>query len=186
MSRTTVAFVRHGRTEWNRVGRLQGSSDIPLDDVGREQARTAARLLADETWSALVTSPLHRARQTAAVLGTTLGLDDAEVCDLLVERTYGLAEGLTREQALRQWPDGEFPGQEALTTVAARGRAALDAVGRRHSGGRVVVVAHGALIRAVLSNLSDAAVPRILNGGVATVTGRPGDWTVEGINIVRR
>lgn len=182
---TTVAFVRHGRTEWNRTGRLQGSSDVPLDDVGREQARGVARTLGSPPWTALVTSPLRRARQTAAIVGAGLGLPPAHVCAGLAERTYGQAEGLTREQALRRWPDGEFPGQETLDSVAARGAAALDALGRRHAAGRIVVVAHGALIRAALAEATGTPVPRILNGSVTVVHGRPGAWVLSDVNIVR-
>lgn len=182
---TTVALVRHGRTEWNLGGRLQGSSDVPLDEVGRDQARAAGRLLAAETWTGLVASPLRRAGETAEIVAAHLGLGAPHLCELLVERTYGIAEGLTREQAERQWPDGEFPGIESLAAVAARGRAALESVRDRHPGGRVVVVAHGALIRATAEALTGQPVPRILNGAVTTVTAHADAWTLGEVNLVR-
>ncbi|MGF7119941.1 MULTISPECIES: histidine phosphatase family protein [unclassified Rhodococcus (in: high G+C Gram-positive bacteria)] len=184
MSGTAVALVRHGRTDWNRTDRLQGSSNVPLDDVGRQQARSAARVLGADGWGAILASPLRRAAETAAIIGLELGLGRAETSELLVERTYGLAEGLTREQALRAWPDGVFPGQESTESLTARGLSALDAIARTQRGEPVIVVAHGALIRATLTALMPAPAPRILNGSVTTLAHTEGRWAVREINLV--
>ncbi|QSE95125.1 histidine phosphatase family protein [Rhodococcus pseudokoreensis] len=166
---TRSALVRHGRTDWNRRGLLQGHSDIPLDDVGRGQARDTARMLRDDAWDTVVTSPLSRAVDTGRIIAEHLGIDVTGMHSDFVERSYGAAEGMTREDAERRWPDGAFPDLEPLEAVSARGRRAIDAIARTHPGGRVVVITHGALIRAVLGDLSATAVPRIVNGAVCEI-----------------
>ena len=71
----TFAFIRHGQTDWNRDDKLQGSSDIPLNAQGREQAHEAAGILADGGWEVVVSSPLQRARETAKIIAHDLGLE---------------------------------------------------------------------------------------------------------------
>ncbi|MET0318796.1 MAG: histidine phosphatase family protein, partial [Rhodococcus fascians] len=71
---TFLALVRHGETDWNLHGRLQGSSDIPLNDTGRAQAREAVYELSDHSWDLLVSSPLSRAAETADIIGSHLGI----------------------------------------------------------------------------------------------------------------
>ena len=65
---TTIGFVRHGVTAWNKEGRAQGSSDIPLDDEGIEMAEHVAKRLAEEQWDVIYTSPLIRAKKTAEII----------------------------------------------------------------------------------------------------------------------
>jgi broad specificity phosphatase PhoE len=110
-----------------------------------------------------------------------LGIAVAGTIPDLVERTYGAAEGLTRTDAEQRWPGGDFPGLESLTAVTARGLRALDLIVGMHPGCRVVVVAHGALIRAVLDRLSPTPAPRILNGAVSELEWS-GRWTVRAVN----
>lgn len=180
---TRLALVRHGRTDWNRRGLLQGGTDIPLDAVGREQARDAARMLADDEWDTVVTSPLSRALGTGRIIAAHLGIGVAGTVPELVERRYGAAEGLTREDAETRWSTGDFPGMESLGSVSSRGRRALDTLVSMHPGCRIVVVAHGALLRAVLDDLTAVPVPRIVNGAISEVewTGR---WHVRSVNRV--
>ena len=70
-----AAFIRHGQTDWNREGLLQGSSDIPLNDTGRAQARDALMTLRSMPWDVVVSSPLRRARETAQIIADALGLE---------------------------------------------------------------------------------------------------------------
>lgn len=181
MSGSTLALVRHGRTEWNRLGLLQGRSDIPLDEVGQEQARAVAAMLADEEWDTVITSTAARAVGTGRIIAAHLGVSTATPVPALVERSYGAAEGLSRAHAEARWPDGHYPGLESLAAVAARGRRALDSIAAAHPSCRIVVVAHGALIRAVLADLSGAPVPRILNGAVSEIEWSHG-WAVRSVN----
>src|ERR1041384_7698678 len=83
-------LVRHGETEWNAIGRLQGHTDIPLNARGREQAIAIARDLANEGIGAVITSDLARARETGAIVCEQLGLAPPRVLPLLRERAFGV------------------------------------------------------------------------------------------------
>jgi probable phosphoglycerate mutase len=151
---TVFALVRHGETDWNRERRIQGSTDIPLNDTGREQARATGALLASRRWTALVASPLSRAAETARVIGVHVGLAEPELEPRLVERDYGQAEGLTGAEIDVKFPDGaDVPGREAREAVAERAVAALHDLAAMHPGEAVIVVAHGGVIRSVLESV---------------------------------
>jgi probable phosphoglycerate mutase len=106
MGRQVVVW-RHGRTEWNLAGRFQGQSDVPLDEVGREQARRAARILAALGPAAIVSSDLTRASTTADALARLTGHQVA--LDPGLRETYlGSWQGLTRQEV-----DDRYPGEEA-------------------------------------------------------------------------
>jgi probable phosphoglycerate mutase len=151
---TVFALVRHGETDWNRERRIQGSTDIPLNDTGREQARATGAVLASRRWTALVASPLSRAAETARIIGAHVGLSEPELEPRLVERDYGAAEGLTGTEIDTRYPDGaEVPGREPREAVAVRAVDALHDLAARHPGEAVIVVAHGGVIRSVLESV---------------------------------
>jgi probable phosphoglycerate mutase len=151
---TVFALVRHGETDWNRERRIQGSTDIPLNDTGREQARATGVLLANRRWTALVASPLSRAAETARLIGEHVGLSEPELEPRLVERDYGAAEGLTGTEIDALYPDGaDVPGREPREAVAVRAVDALHDLAARHPGEAVIVVAHGGVIRSVLESV---------------------------------
>jgi probable phosphoglycerate mutase len=152
MTLTTFALVRHGQTDWNAQRRLQGSTDIPLNDVGRGQARDAVAVLSGYEWDAIVSSPLSRAAETADLIAAGLGLSVARRVPELIERSFGPAEGLQggpELDALRI--PGGFRGAESEDEAACRGLASLEALAKEFRGRRVLVVAHGTLIRVSLS-----------------------------------
>ncbi|MGZ3305814.1 MAG: histidine phosphatase family protein [Asticcacaulis sp.] len=93
--------LRHGQTDWNLQARLQGSTDIPLNDTGREQARQAAELLHGLGITRIVSSPLSRALETARIVGERLGLAP-DIDGRLIERNFGLFEGLTLDEVRRE------------------------------------------------------------------------------------
>ncbi|WOQ17872.1 histidine phosphatase family protein [Raineyella sp. W15-4] len=109
-TRARLLLIRHGQTEWNRTGRMQGRSDIPLNDSGREQVEVRAeqlRATLPGAWDyhTIVSSPLVRARQSARIIAGVLGLDLLDdPCAGLVERNYGSAEGLTAPEVFEAWP----------------------------------------------------------------------------------
>ena len=179
----TFAFIRHGQTDWNRDDKLQGSSDIPLNDAGREQAHEAARALAAAgTWHAVVSSPLSRARETARIIAADLGLELGPSYPDLVERDYGALEGTSSSAAVAAHPQRDYPGAETLDDVAARGRRAVDAIADAYGEQQVVVVAHGTLIRYTLAALAGHPIAGILNGTVSTAERVDGRWTVLTVN----
>jgi probable phosphoglycerate mutase len=163
---TLIYLVRHGETDWNRERRIQGSTDIPLNDTGREQATTTGRLLATRAWDGVYASPLSRAYETGAIIARELGLPEPGVVPDLVERNYGLAEGLTGDEIDERFPH-DVPGRETRDEVAARALPALVTLAEQHPGESIVVVSHGGLIRTVLTEVAGAAhTEPIRNGSV--------------------
>lgn len=184
MTLTTFALVRHGQTDWNAERRLQGSTDIPLNDVGRGQARDAVAALSGYEWDAVVSSPLGRAAETANIIAAGLGLRvDRRIAEL-TERSFGPAEGLQAGpelEALRI--PGGFRGAESDDDAAARGLAALEALAGEFSGRRVLVIAHGTLIRLSLSRALGRTIQSIDNAVLNLVHHHPVDgWELEYLN----
>jgi uncharacterized phosphatase len=169
-SATTIVLVRHGETDWNRDGRIQGSTDIPMNDRGRRQARATAERLASTRWDAVVTSPLSRSAETAAIIARRLGLGEPGLHPALAERRHGVLEGLTREERRRLEAEAvPIDGLESRVSVVSRAVPALLAVAGRHPGGAVVAVTHGGVIQSVLLHLWErAALPSgsVANGSV--------------------
>ncbi len=152
-----VILWRHGRTEWNVAGRVQGQSDIPLDEVGIQQAKEAGARLASLKPARIVSSDLQRAAATAAELGVLAGVEP-ELDERFRELNFGAREGLTWKQAWQQfpeemqaWVDGNehvMPGAETYAQAGSRFSEALHSeLPNLHSGETLVVVAHGAVLR---------------------------------------
>ncbi|MDH6236325.1 histidine phosphatase family protein [Cryobacterium sp. CG_9.6] len=178
-----LALVRHGQTAWNHTGRLQGSSDIPLNDTGRADALGAAEALAHGGWETVVSSPLIRASETADIIAQRLGIRRWGNFPQLAERSFGSAEGLTSGEAAQRWPAAGIsdiaadaiglrfpthgvPGVESIESVRTRGLAAIAQIARESGDRPTVVVCHGTLMRVVLSALAGFEVPRVANGAV--------------------
>lgn len=164
-------LVRHGETNWNRARMIQGRTDIPLNDVGRSQARATGRLLARRRWDRVVSSPLSRASETAEIIATELRLPAPEIHDALIERNYGDAEGLTDQDLKIRFPDhATVPGREDRDEVAARVLPTLIAIADAHPGESIILVSHGGVIRTVLNEIGPADSPhhssRIPNGSI--------------------
>ncbi len=153
-----IAFVRHGESEHNEQGRLGGLLDAPLTDRGRGQALDLARALGAEGPAAVLASPLARARDTAAAIADTAGLD-VELDDRLVELDYGEWDGWPVADVpasdWRRWrddPDFAPPGGESLRTVRARVVAfCQEQLDREADDGLVVAVSHMSPIKAALA-----------------------------------
>jgi uncharacterized phosphatase len=161
-------LVRHGETDWNLQRRIQGATDIPLNDTGREQARRAGGLLSRRNWDAVVASPLSRAHETASIIASELGLPAPTTDERLVERHYGDAEGLEVSEVDRRYPGTtHVPGREERENVAKRALEALIEIGEANRGKAVIVVSHGGLIRSVLNSVDPRTKhPAITNGSI--------------------
>lgn len=178
-----LSLIRHGQTDWNAADRMQGTSDIPLNDVGREQARTAVEVLRGSQWDVIVSSPLKRARETAQIIADGLDLELGRSYDLLIERAYGEGEGLTKEELEQKWPNSPtYPGLESLDSVVERGIAALDQVSADYENKKVIVVCHGTIIRYTLSKLAGRDFDHILNGSISTIERVSNRWAVHTVN----
>lgn len=178
----TYAFIRHGQTDWNRDGLFQGSSDIPLNDLGRQQAVDAAAILSGTAWTAIVSSGLLRARETAQIIASRLEIELGPAYTELAERDYGSLEGTSAADALIRWPSREYPGAESVASVVARGRAGLASVAADFPGQDVVIVCHGTIIRYTLAALAGRPLDGIVNGSISTFRLENGRWDVLTVN----
>ncbi len=156
---TRLLLVRHGETDWNAGGRLQGQTDRPLSEFGRRQARELAEKLAGEQIDAVYASDLSRARETAETIGARLGLPVALDPDLR-EKDWGTWEGLSAVERDRV----EFVG-ESTEAHGERTLRALRRIADRHPGGHVLVVTHGGSIRRVQAAALGLALPVLENCG---------------------
>lgn len=142
-----VWVLRHGATEWSMNGRHTGTTDLPLTDAGRDQARSVGRILDGRRFARVLVSPLSRAVETCRLAGYG---DQAEITDDLREFDYGDYEGLTTPQIRESVPGWTVwtqpcPGGETLADVATRvDRVIADA---RAADGPVALFAHGHLLR---------------------------------------
>lgn len=181
---TTIILVRHGETDWNRDRRIQGRTDIPLNEAGRDQARTAADALREQLGGiapVVVSSDLSRAAETASIIADGLGVEVSRTYPELRERAYGDAEGVSTSEFFARWGDwytAEVPGAESRDDLRERALTALQRVvrdARRESAPAsptVVIVAHGALIREVIMHATAGELPpvgeRLANGASFT------------------
>ena len=183
MTETTLGLLRHGQTDWNIDLRLQGSTDIPLNETGKAQALTAAAHLHPESWDVILTSPLSRARDTAAIVAQALGMQVVIVPEL-IERSFGTAEGMDHA-SWRKLYESHVPieGLESLEDLKARTLLLLDLIANEYSGQRVLAVSHGAFIRKVLNIVSEGELPRegerLSNASLNRFMHADGIWTIS-------
>lgn len=158
---TRLLLLRHGLTGWNAERRWQGWADAPLSDVGREQARAAVPALRALGFTAVVTSDLGRARETAEIVAEGLGLGPVEVEVGIRERDVGAWSGLTTDEIEARWPGmieawragelAQLPDGEG--DIMSRVEPALERILVLHPGGTVLAVTHGGVIRSVERHL---------------------------------
>ncbi|PPF85536.1 histidine phosphatase family protein [Subtercola sp. Z020] len=184
---TRLALVRHGQTDWNLAKRIQGSTDIPLNDTGRAEARETAATLVGEHFDEVLTSPLSRARETAEIIAAALGLPQPTVDAELVERRYGDAEGMDYRELHERFPSHiVVPGRETHREVQDRVRAALIRIAESRPGESLVVVCHGGVISSLVRYATggDRPLPdeRIPNGSVHYFSYTDGELRLDEFN----
>ena len=141
-------FLRHGETDWNAQGLSQGNVDIPLNPTGLAQARSAAERMRHRGIATIVSSPLSRARDTAEIVGQALSLP-VQIDDGLREVRFGVQEGHPMSDWFHHWVAGNFTPEGAEPFADLR-RRAVAAINRAIAlPPAVLVVAHGALFRAL-------------------------------------
>lgn len=161
MTNTQIGLFRHGQTDWNIQFLLQGITDIPMNETGFRQVRTASEVIRGESWDVLLTSPLTRARQSAEILANDLGFESVIEESLLIERSFGEAEGLSHSEWKQRYTDLDvIPGGESRSQLRARSVQLLEEMTRRYPGKRVLAISHGALIRTLLAIASEDQLPR--------------------------
>lgn len=156
---TRITLVRHGETDWNLQKRIQGSTDVPLNEAGIAQAEAAAAGLADAGYAAVYSSPQSRALHTARIIAGAMGQDEPVTYADLRERSFAGAEGLTGPEIAARFPDG-IPDQETREAVVARALPVLVDIAERHPEEAVLVVTHGAVISSLVLHLTEGERPR--------------------------
>ena len=163
---TTIYLARHGESDWNAANRFQGHSDRPLTDLGREQARGLAGLVAAENVEAIYASPLSRALETARIVAARTGLAVVED-EGLREVDTGSWSGLSRAEVQERYPEGferwtsggaGWEDGESYEEMAERVLAAVNRIAAAHPGGRVLLVSHGGPIRAIQAAAEGMAI----------------------------
>ncbi|EXJ13398.1 histidine phosphatase family protein [Imhoffiella purpurea] len=152
--RTLFCISRHGETDWNLSGILQGWIDVPLNARGREQSREIAERLEGQHFSLICSSPLKRAAETAEIVADAWGRPPMLRHPGLKERHFGHIQGMPKdelsrshpglhEEILRRNPRCDFEGGESIDRFADRVMDALTEIGRTHAGSRILVITHG-------------------------------------------
>lgn len=164
-------LVRHGQTDWNLDGRIQGQSDVPLNDAGHAQAQALAQELADKTFTAVYSSDLERARVTAEILAAPHGLP-VQIDARLREINQGEWEGLNLKDIRERYdweyrhnqaysPDFRPPGGESAREVADRVQAAIEDIYKKYPHGAVLVVSHGLAAATVACHINGVGLDQV-------------------------
>jgi probable phosphoglycerate mutase len=149
-----VCVARHGETDWNLAGILQGWMDVYLNDLGQEQARELASAMVSHCFSRVYSSPLSRALETAVIISRVLKLGPPTCLEGLKERHFGIIQGVPKDelaelnpvflqQILKRNPACVFEEGESMDDFAARVIDAVMSIGAMHPGERVLVITHG-------------------------------------------
>lgn len=162
-------ITRHGQTDWNIDHRLQGQSDIPLNDTGRTQAVSCGEALQDAGIQLIITSPLARAKETARIIGRYVG-EVPIVCDeLLMERCFGKLEGQSMYVSEAESYPAEF-GVEPKERSYERIRIAVENYRKRYPDKTILVVTHGGVLFELLCGVKGERLKmrpsELLNAGI--------------------
>jgi probable phosphoglycerate mutase len=169
MNNTLICLVRHGETDWNKRGILQGWTDVPINDLGRHQAYEFAQACAQAGFDVVWSSPLVRAFETAQISAAALRLQPPCGHEGLQERHFGAIQGIPKdelaeqnptqlEQILRRNPAAQFVGGESMDEFADRVLGAVIDIGHLHRNQKVLVITHGWVLDVV--NRHVAGLPR--------------------------
>ncbi|WP_342567199.1 histidine phosphatase family protein [Psychrobacillus sp. FSL K6-4046] len=153
---TTIAFIRHGVTAWNKEGRAQGKTDVPLDEEGILMAERVAERMEKEHWDVIYTSPLIRAKRTAEIIAEKLPEINFNTDIRLGEIGGGLIEGTTEQERVDKWGLNwreQDMGFEKEDVIIARGLSFIEDIQKAHRGKKVIVVSHGGFLARVFNAL---------------------------------
>lgn len=193
---THLYLVRHGETDWNKWQKVQGHSDIPLNETGLIQAKRIAKRLAELPIEAIVSSDLRRAKQTAEEIQKY----HSKVRELTVypefrERNYGEWEGKHIKDIMKEYTEfkegqevGGLFGIETIQAMKKRAMKRLETLSKEYDDHHVAVVSHGGLINAILHQLSAGEVgtgkTKLLNTCLNYFSFNNGEWSIHYINDI--
>ena len=171
---TRLCVTRHGETDWNISGILQGWIDVPLNDNGRRQSLDLAQTLASHGFARVCTSPLRRSAETAEIVARAWGLPPPTPYEGLKERHFGLIQGMPKRELslshpglhgeiVRRNPACDFEQGESVDHFADRVLDAVRDIARQHSGTRVLVITHGWVMDAITRHVRDLPRTTVLD-----------------------
>lgn len=150
---TTIGFIRHGVTAWNKEGRAQGTTDVPLDDEGIQMAERVAERMEKEQWDIIYTSHLIRAKRTAEIIAEKQPSIDFRVDKRLGEIGGGIIEGTTENERVAKWGPNwreQEMGFEKEEVIISRGMSFIEDIKKAHQGKKILVVSHGGFLARIL------------------------------------
>ena len=187
--KTTICFVRHGQTEWNKQTRIQGRIDNPLNDTGRKQALDLGNYLKEHNndWDLIIASPLIRAYETAQIIQKALDSNIPLVVDKeLVEREFGDCEGalITKELFVDICNDN-INNLEKSYDLQNRVYNATVRIAKTYLGKKILIVAHSHVIKGLLTKLDKKYTfnDAMYNSALNFFTYENEEITIDGINI---
>lgn len=183
---TNIILVRHGETEWNRKGIIQGRHDIPLNQTGRRQAEATMKKLKGKTIHGIFSSPLIRALETAQIIAQGLGYNaPIQTIPALRERDFGSADGKPIKPYYEMAINGKVEDMESDTALETRVMHALANLGRQHPNQTLLVVCHSHVIKAALKSIDPNRYnyhTRLFNGSIATLTFDQNRFLIQSVN----
>ncbi|MDQ0898344.1 histidine phosphatase family protein [Paenibacillus sp. V4I7] len=184
---TTIGFIRHGSTEWNRLGKLQGQLDTELTGEGREQARLLGLRLAQETWDGIISSDLMRARETAQIVSDLSGIPIIRTDKRLRERKYGQVEGTTVAEREERWgPDWKLQelGQESDDDLWKRWTELEEDLIQAYPNGKILLISHGGFIVQILRVLRMDSEDFLQNTSLTILLRQEEGWELQLYNCL--
>jgi len=171
---TYVCVARHGETDWNIAGILQGWTDVPINDQGRRQAYELVGGFSHAKFSKVYSSPLIRSLETAEIIARSLRLDSPECHDGLKERNFGVIQGIPKseladlnpvllQQILKRNPAIDFEEGESMDEFADRVLDAISSIAKPNAGKRILAITHGWVMDVITRHIASRPRSTILN-----------------------
>lgn len=184
---TKLCLVRHGETDWNSLGKLQGRQDIPLNEIGVLQAIECREFLKSTNWDVIISSPLKRAKETAEIINNELKIPIIEMVEF-IERDYGDAEGMTVTERFTAFPNRNYTNQEDRETLTKRVMAGIQKINQLYQGKRVLLVAHGGVINTILAQFSNGEIgsgkTKLINACISNIEFIDEEWKIKNYNQI--
>jgi len=175
-----IGLIRHGKTDWNALGKIQGQTNIPLNQEGIGQAMALAERLLQEPrqWDAVISSDLKRAHETGRIIADRLGIPQLPGDERLRERYFGEVEGTTEEERLVRWgKDWRLSdcGQESDEAVRKRALGFINDAFKRMPDQNLLVVTHGSLLAQLLRVMCEKLEDKPIGNMAYSIMERAGD-----------
>lgn len=169
-----IDIIRHGKTEWNRIGLVQGRADNPLNKNGILACQQLKPLFDHKEFQALIMSPLRRTIQTGLILTENSIVDDYRIDPRIIEKDFGISDGKPIEERHLNYPNGHAPGEESYKLVRKRMITAFKSYSKRYDKD-ILVISHGAAIAALMKEVNpefDRVFVRLKNNSLTVLDGK--------------